>query len=145
MHDIPNVEVARHKAKAKKHKLEGIKTRGDNNYRQEKETQCRYCGNNWSPGHQCHKPQSYAYEVENRSKMYNRQFNNRKKKKNTCPPCSDDWIPNHKCRDRQTVHCKIINGKEVQVSAEEISSLIPTQNQSEERHQKNQALRKKLS
>ena len=43
LHDIPNVEVARHKAKAAKRKLEGIKTKGDSHYRQEKETECRYC------------------------------------------------------------------------------------------------------
>ena len=90
MHDIPNVEVERHKAKETKHKLEGIKTRDNNNYRQENETQCRYCGNNWSPSHQCHKPQSYAYEVENRSKMSNSYSNNRKNKKNTCRRCGDD-------------------------------------------------------
>ena len=37
MHDIPNIEVARHKAKVTERKLEGIKKRGDNHYRQEKE------------------------------------------------------------------------------------------------------------
>ena len=83
MHDIPNIEVARHKAKATEHKLKGIKTRGDNNYRQGKETQCRYCENNWSPSHQCHKPQSYAYEIENRLKTSN-SYSDNKKKKNTC-------------------------------------------------------------
>ena len=72
LHYIPNVEVARHKAKAAERKLEGIKTRGDNHYRQEKETQCRYYAYTWSPGHQCHKPQSYAYEMENSSKSENR-------------------------------------------------------------------------
>ena len=81
LHDIPNVEVARHKAKAAERKLEGIKTRGDNHYRQEKETQCRYCVDTWSLGHQCHKPQSYAYEMENRSKSSNNYADNRKKKK----------------------------------------------------------------
>ena len=81
MHDIPNIEVARHKAKAIDCKLEGIKTRGDNNYRQGKETQCRYCENNCSPHHQCHKAQSYAYEIENRSKTSNSYSDNRKQKK----------------------------------------------------------------
>ena len=81
MHGIPNVEVARHKAKATERKLEGIKTRGNKHYRQENETQCRYCENNWSPGHQCHKPQSYAYEMENRSKSSNSYSNNGKKRK----------------------------------------------------------------
>ena len=76
MHDIPNVEVARHKKKSTKHKMEGIKTRGDNNYRQGKETQCRYCENNWSPRHQCHKPQSHAYEIENRLKTSTKYSNN---------------------------------------------------------------------
>ena len=38
LHDIPNVEVARYKAKASECKLEGTRTRGDNHYRQEKET-----------------------------------------------------------------------------------------------------------
>ena len=89
MHDIPNVEVARHKEKSAEHKLEGIKTRGDNHYRQEKETQCRYCEDNWSPSHQFQKSQSYAYEIENRSKTSNRYSDNRKNKKNTCPRCSD--------------------------------------------------------
>ena len=51
MHDIPNIEVARNKAKVAEHRLEGIKTRGDNNYRQGKETQCRYYKNSWSHGH----------------------------------------------------------------------------------------------
>ena len=41
LHDIPNVEVERYKAKVAERKLEGIRTRGDNHYRQEKETQCR--------------------------------------------------------------------------------------------------------
>ena len=36
LHDIPNVEVARRKAKAAERKLEGIKTKGDSHYRQEK-------------------------------------------------------------------------------------------------------------
>ena len=38
LHDIPNVEVARHKAKAAECKFERIKTKGDNHYQQEKET-----------------------------------------------------------------------------------------------------------
>ena len=79
MHYIPNVEVVRHRAKTAKRKLEWIKTRGDNNYRQEKETHCRYCEYNWSPDHQCHKPQSYTYEIENRSS--NNYSDNRKKEK----------------------------------------------------------------
>ena len=67
MHGIPNVEETRCTEKSAECKLEGItKIRVDNNYRQEKETQCRCCENNWSSGHQCHKPQSYAYEIENR-------------------------------------------------------------------------------
>ena len=122
MHDIPNVEVARHKAKVAKRKLEGIKTKGDNNYRQGKETQCKYCENNWSLGHQCHKPQSYANEIKNRSKSSNNYSDNRKKKKNTCRRCSDDRTPCHKCRNNETIQCKIINRKEVQVSAQETSS-----------------------
>ena len=84
LHDIPNVEVARHKAKVVECKLEGTKTRGDNHYRQEKETQCRYCADTWSPSHQCHKPQSYAYEMENSLKSSNIYSDNRKKKKNIC-------------------------------------------------------------
>ena len=56
MHGIPNIEVARHKEKSVERKLEGINTRGDNNYHQEKETQCRYCENTRSPDHQRHKP-----------------------------------------------------------------------------------------
>ena len=97
LHDIPNVEVARYKSKATKRKLEGIRTRGD--YRQEKEAQCRYCENTWSPGHQCHKPQSHAYEMENRPKSSNNYSDNRKKKKNICRRCGDDWNPSHKCRN----------------------------------------------
>ena len=122
MHDIPNVEVARHKAKAAERKLEGIKTRGDNHYRQEKETQCRYCANTWSPGHQCHKPQSYAYEMENRSKSSNIYTDNRIKKKIICRGCGDDWSPGHKCRNNEAIQCKIINGKEVQVFAQDTLS-----------------------
>ena len=38
LHDIPNVEVARRKAKSVERKLEGIKTKDDSCYRQEKET-----------------------------------------------------------------------------------------------------------
>ena len=122
MHDITNIEVARHKATATKCKLEGIKTRGDNHYRQEKETQCRYCADTWSPGPQCYKPQSYAYEMENRSKSSNSYVDNRKKKKSICCQCGDDSTPGHKCRNNETIQCKIINGKEVQISAKEVSS-----------------------
>ena len=43
LHDIPNVEVEIYKAKAAECKLKGIRIRGDNHYRQERETQCRYC------------------------------------------------------------------------------------------------------
>ena len=57
LHDMPNVEVEIYKSKAVEHKLEGIKIRGNNHYRQEKETQCRYCEDNWSPGHQFHRAQ----------------------------------------------------------------------------------------
>ena len=81
LHDIPSVEVARRKAKAAERKLEGIKTRGDNPYRQEKETQCRYCADTWSPNHQCHKPQSYAYEIENRLNSFNSYSDNKKRRK----------------------------------------------------------------
>ena len=76
LHDIPNVEVARHKAKAVEHKLEGIKIRGDNHYQQEKATQRRYCATTWSPDHKFHKPQSYSYEMENRSKSSNSYSDN---------------------------------------------------------------------
>ena len=38
LHDIPNVEVARRKAKVAERKLEGIKTKDNSHYRQEKET-----------------------------------------------------------------------------------------------------------
>ena len=51
LHDIPNVEEARRKVKATECKLEGIKTKGDSHYRQEKETQCGYYADTWSPGH----------------------------------------------------------------------------------------------
>ena len=122
LHDIPNVEVARYKAKAAERKLEGIRTRGDNHYRQEKETKCRYCEDTLSPDHQCHKPQSYAYERENRSNSSNSYYDNRKKNKNICHRCCDYWTLGHKCRDNQTIHCRIINGKEVQVFASETSS-----------------------
>ena len=101
--------------------MEGIKTRGDNHYRQEKETQCRHCADAWSPGHQCHKPQSYAYEMENRSKSSNTYADNQKKKKNICHLCGDDWTLSHKCRNNETIQCKIINEKEVQVSTQETS------------------------
>ena len=43
-------------------------------------------------------------------------------KKNTCRQCGDDWTPGHKCRNSQTIQCRIINGKEVQVFAQQISS-----------------------
>ena len=130
-HDIPNVEVSRHKEKSAECKWEGIKTRGDNHYRQEKETQCRYCADTWSPGHQCHKPQSYAYEMENRSKSSNSYADNRKKKKNICHRCGVGWTPGHKCRNNETIQCKIINGKEVQVSAQDTSSDSNTDTESE--------------
>ena len=48
--------------------------------------------------------------------------NKKKKKKNICRRCGDDWTPGHKCRNKQTIECKIINGKEVQVSTQEVSS-----------------------
>ena len=103
MHDIPNVEVSRNKAKETKRKLGEIKKISDKNYRQGKETQCRYWENNWSLDHQCHKPQSYSYEMENRSKSSNSYADNRKKKKNICHRCDDDWTPGHKCRNNETI------------------------------------------
>ena len=146
LHNIPNVEVARHKAKAAKCKLEGIKTRGDNHYQQEKETQYRYYANTWSTDHQCHKPQSYSYEMENISKSSNSYVDNRKKKKNICRQCGDDWTPGHKRRNNQIIKCIITNGEEVQVSAPEISSDSNTDTDSEWRMilGNTQALRTKL-
>ena len=59
---------------------------------------------------------------------------NRKRKK-TCRRCGDDWTPGHKCRNNETIQCKIINGKEVQVCAKEVSSDSNTDiNQNEGRH-----------
>ena len=81
LHDIPKIEVVRHKEKFVGHKLEGIKTKWDSHYWQEKETQCRYYADTGSPGHQCHKPQSYTYEMENRSKSSNGYSDNKKKNK----------------------------------------------------------------
>ena len=43
------------------------------------------------------------------------------KKKNICHRCGDDLTLGDKCRNNQTIPCRIINGKEVQVSAPEIS------------------------
>ena len=80
-----------------------MKTRGKNHYRQEKETQCRYYADTWSPGHQCQKPQSYAYVMENGSQSSNGYSDNRKKKKNICHRCGDDWTPGHKCWNNQTI------------------------------------------
>ena len=60
--------------------------------------------------------------MENRSKSSNNYSDNREKKKNICRQCDDDWTLGHKCRNNQTLQCRIINGKEVQVSAPEISS-----------------------
>ena len=54
-----------------------------------------------------------------------------KKKKNICRQCGDDWTPGHKCRNNQIIQCRIINGKEVQVSAPEISSDSNTDTKSE--------------
>ena len=84
LHDIHNEEVARYKSKATERKLEGIRTRGDNHYRQENETQFRYCEHTWSLVHQCHKTQSHSYEMENRSKSSNSYYDNIKMKKNIC-------------------------------------------------------------
>ena len=56
--------------------------------------------------------------MENRSKSSNGYSDNKKKKKkNICHRCGDDWTPGHKCRNNETIQYKIINGKEVQVSA----------------------------
>ena len=68
------------------------------------------------------KPQSYAYEMENRSKSSNNYSDNRKKKKDICHHCGDDLTPSHKCMNNQTIQCRIVNGNEVHVSAPEILS-----------------------
>ena len=60
--------------------------------------------------------------MENRSNSSNSHAGNRKKKKNICHRCDDDWTPGHKCRNNEIIQCKIINGKEVQVFAKEVSS-----------------------
>ena len=44
------------------------------------------------------------------------------KKKNICRRCGDDWTHGHKCKNNEIIQCKIINGKEVQVSAQDTSS-----------------------
>ena len=41
----------------------------------------RYYEDNWSPSHQCHKTQSHAYEIENRSKTSSSYSDNRKRRK----------------------------------------------------------------
>ena len=61
--------------------------------------------------------------MENRSKSSNGYSDNKKKKKkNICRRCGDDWTHGHKCRNNETIQCKIINGKEVQVFAQETLS-----------------------
>ena len=39
--------------------------------------------------------------------------------KNTCHRCGKKSIPSHKCMYNHTSHCKIIDGKEVQISFKE--------------------------
>ena len=69
--------------------------------------------------------------MENRSKSSNSYADNRKKKKNICRRCGDDWTPGHKCRNNETIQFKIINGKEVQVFAQETLSDSNTDTESE--------------
>ena len=54
--------------------------------------------------------------------MTNRFDSDSKKKKNNCRRCGKDWISGRKCKTHRTIHCKIINGKEVEVSREEDTS-----------------------
>ena len=69
--------------------------------------------------------------MENRSKSSNGYSDNKKKKKkNICRRCSDDWTLGHKCRNNEIIQCKIINGKEVQVSVQETSSDFNTDTES---------------
>ena len=90
---------------------------------QQKETQCRYCGDNWSPGHKCNNYKSGGHQTDKEPDISTSSYDSdRKKKKNTCRRCGETWIPGHKCLSTQTSHCKSIDGKEVQASVEEDTS-----------------------
>ena len=68
------------------------------------------------------------WKIDQSSNSY---ADNIKKKKNICRRCGDDWTPGHKCRNNETIQCKIINGKELQVSVQETSSDSNTDTKSE--------------
>ena len=98
MHDITNIEVARRKAKA-------VEAKFDKSYLQQKETQCRYCGDNWSPGHKCNNYKSDGHQTDKELDISTNSYDSdRKKKKNTCRRCGEKWIPGHKCLSTQTSH-----------------------------------------
>jgi hypothetical protein len=42
-----------------------------------------------------------------------------KRKKIIFRRCGKNWVPGHRCASNHLYHCKIINGKEVEVVAEE--------------------------
>ena len=68
MHDILNIQVARRKEKVAKFKLEEIsKTRFDKKYLQQKEMQCKYCGDKWLPRHECNNSKSYRHQDKKES------------------------------------------------------------------------------
>jgi hypothetical protein len=73
-----------------------------------------------SLGHKCNNRKSYKYEDEREldTSIINSDEEEKRKDKN-CHRCGENWVLGHICVSNHLYHCKIINGKEVEVSTEE--------------------------
>jgi hypothetical protein len=68
MHDVTTIEIARCKAKATEKKFERSSLQKfDKMYSRQKDTDCRFCGDKWSPGHKCSNQKSNKHEDERKS------------------------------------------------------------------------------
>jgi hypothetical protein len=80
---------------------------------------CSYCRDKWSYGHKCNNPKSYKYGTERELDTFVNDSNEKgKRKENNCRRCGKNWTLGHRCTPSHSYHCKIIDGKEVEVSIE---------------------------
>jgi hypothetical protein len=80
---------------------------------------CRYCGDNWFPGHKCDNKKLYTCKAEKESDSSSSESERENKKKNNCRKCGENWTPRHRCEDKSLRYFRIVDGKQVEVSKTE--------------------------
>jgi hypothetical protein len=90
-------------------------------YLRRKDTDCRFCGDNSSLGHKCsnQNPRKYEDERPLDTSISNSYEEEESRNKTKCHKCGKNWFSGHRSTSKQLYHCKILNGKEVEVPAKE--------------------------